>query len=109
MVDPESAAAMPIEDCEEQLRQAMLQGSVPKLEDLLSDDLIFTNQAGIRLSKADDLASHASGLMKIQKIDHLSTPAFRYLRDIAIVCVETEVAGSFDGQAFAGSFAYTRV
>lgn len=39
MVDPKIAVAMPVENYEEQLRLAMLHGSVPELDELLSDDL----------------------------------------------------------------------
>src|SRR3546814_2782169 len=44
-----------IERCEEQLREALLNSDVGLLDSLLGDDLIFTNQDGMRLTKADEI------------------------------------------------------
>jgi hypothetical protein len=50
-----------MEAAEAQLRDAMLAGNVKALDTLLADDLVFTNQVGQCLTKADDLAAHSSG------------------------------------------------
>src|SRR3546814_14068982 len=57
-----------IERCEEQLREALLNSDVGLLDSLLGDDLIFTNQDGMRLTKADDIAAHQSGLLAIETL-----------------------------------------
>lgn len=54
---------------EEQLRVAMLAGDVRVLDALLADDLVFTDQTGARLTKADDLAAHRLGRLKITRIN----------------------------------------
>src|SRR3546814_20283450 len=54
-----------IERCEEQLHEALLNSDVGLLDSLLGADLIFTNQDGMRLTKADDIAAHQSGLLAI--------------------------------------------
>lgn len=87
----------------------MMLSSVADLDELLSDRLLFTNQDGRRLSKADDLAAHRSGLLKIQRLDHRGAPEVLHIGDTTVVCVEYEMAGHFDGQGFEGAFAYTRV
>ncbi|MCK9549755.1 nuclear transport factor 2 family protein [Aquamicrobium sp.] len=94
---------------EQRLRRAMMHSSVAELDELLSNELIFTNQDGVRISKADDLSAHSSGLLKINKLDHRGAPKLRDLGDLIVVCVDTELAGSFDGQPFEGIFAYTRL
>lgn len=98
-----------IEEAEERLRQAMLASDVARLDELLCDTLIFTNQDGARLSKADDLAAHQSGRLKIDRLDAKGEPIIRVLNDCAIVCVTIELAGTYGGDAFDGVFAYTRL
>jgi len=109
MADQNDTFAMRAEEYEARLRDAMLRGAVTELDELLSDDLIFTNQDGMRLSKSDDLAAHASGMLKIHTLDNCGAPEFRHLADATVVRIETEVTGSFDGQPFSGFFAYTRI
>jgi ketosteroid isomerase-like protein len=87
----------------------MMNSSVSELDELLSGELVFTNQEGARLSKDDDLAAHRSGLLKIEKLEHREGLDIRLLGDVAVVCVETELDGKYDGQPFEGIFAYTRV
>ncbi|MCW0198857.1 nuclear transport factor 2 family protein [Sphingopyxis sp.] len=97
-----------IEQAEERLRQAILTSDVARLDELLSDTLIFTNQDGVRLSKPDDMAVHQSGLLKIDRLDVKGETIIRVLDSSAIVCVTVELAGTYDGNAFSGVFAYTR-
>jgi glutathione S-transferase len=58
-----------VDALETQLREAVLAGDVKVLDALLADDLVFTDQAGRRLTKADDLAAHNAGRLKITQID----------------------------------------
>lgn len=97
-----------IEELEQRLRQAMLSSDVRVLEGLLSDELIFTNQDGFRLTKEDDLRAHRSGLLSIQKLD-IVHQRIRLLNDAAIVWVTARSAGTYSGTAFDGTFAYTRL
>lgn len=97
-----------IEKLERTLAQAMLRSDVATLDQLLHDDLVFTNHSGAVLSKADDLALHRSGLRRLDRL----TPeqqALRIVGNVATVVVHVELEGSYDGAAFAGRFAYTRV
>lgn len=43
---------------------AMLAGDVDALEQLIGNQAVFTNQLGQRLSKADDIAAHQSGVLR---------------------------------------------
>lgn len=100
---------MEIEEVEGRLRGAMLSSDVDRLDEMLSDETVFTNQDGVRLSKADDIAAHQSGLLDIERLDVRGEPIIRVLSDSAIVCVTVELAGAYDGQTFGGVFAYSRV
>jgi ketosteroid isomerase-like protein len=97
-----------VDAMEAQLREAMLAGDLKMLDALLADDLVFTNQAGHRLTKADDLDTHKSGLLKIKRID-ISDQRVRPAGTCAIVTLVADVGGLYDGQSFSGRFAYTRV
>lgn len=91
------------------LRAAMLAGDVAALDALLEDHLSFTDQAGNRLSKADDLAAYRSGRLKLETIDLVDPPDIRRWGDCATVCVTVDLAGFFDRESFFGRFAYSRV
>jgi ketosteroid isomerase-like protein len=97
-----------IHRCEETLREAILASDVPALSRLLGDQLIFTNQDGIRLTKEDDLVAHRSGQLSIQEMNSEGRTV-RMFGDTAIVCVDVFLAGNYGGSAFSGTFAYTRV
>lgn len=92
---------------EEQLRTAMLRSDCEALDRLISAELVFTNHAGIRLTKQDDIAAHASGELQIRRLD-VFDQTIRVLGDTAIVCLVAAIEGSYAGNAFSGSFAYTR-
>src|SRR3546814_19616454 len=82
-----------IERCEEQLREALLNSDVGLLDSLLGDDLIFTNQDGMRLTKADDIAAHQSGLLAIETLSQQGERIIRRLGDTALVSSEERRVG----------------
>lgn len=98
-----------VEQKETQLRQAMLDGDVAVLDDLLSDRLVFTDQSGRRLTKADDLSAHRSGLLRITALDPVAPPLIRPFGDSAIVHPTVSVSGTHAGEEFSGTFACSRV
>lgn len=98
-----------IRACEERLRRAMLSSDVPELEQLLSDRLVFTDQFGKRLGRAEDLAVHRSGLLSLERIDFACEPIVRVLGQTSLVWTTAELAGAYAEQSFVGTFAYSRV
>jgi ketosteroid isomerase-like protein len=98
-----------IENCEQQLRAAMLLSDVAQLDRLLSDGLIFVNQDGARLTKADDIATHRSGLLAITALSEPGDRVIQRFGDTAIVCLTTEVSGTYANQQFGATLAYSRV
>lgn len=97
-----------IVDLEERLKKAMLESNISELDELISDQLIFTDHWGHVLSKEHDLAAHKSGDLKIEKIE-LSERVIKYFHDVAVVSVLAKITGRYKGTASDGSFRFTRV
>jgi ketosteroid isomerase-like protein len=95
-------------EMERQLREAILSGSVQRLEALIADDLLFVNPSGYMLTKAMDLEAHSSGLLKIEKIDLLEQ-RIRALGEVVVAVSRLALAGTYSGAPFAGDYRYTRV
>lgn len=94
--------------CEEALRKAQLASDVRELDRLLDDSLVFTGPNGAVYSKTDDLNAHRRGLIRITRLEP-SEERIQRFGQIAVVIVRMEMSGTFEGQAFAGPFRYTRV
>jgi ketosteroid isomerase-like protein len=99
---------MVIEDLEEKLRQAMLNGDVQTLDELIADDLIFTMHTGLVINKQDDLEAHRTGIQKFTQIE-LDDQTVSHYGDCAVVTVKAELAGKFDGQAYSDTYRFTRL
>jgi ketosteroid isomerase-like protein len=97
-----------IQRLEDQLRAGMLAGDADALDDLIADDLIFTDHQGHRLGKAQDLDAHRSGALRLDRLD-LSDRDIKMLDSAAVVTVRADISGSYEGTPFAGAFAYTRI
>lgn len=97
-----------IKECEERLRQAMLQSDLAALDALLAPDLIFTNHLGRLMTKQDDLKAHESGILKIEKLS-LSNQKIKVNEGVVVVSVQAHVSGSFNGEASESNIRFTRV
>lgn len=103
----ESIAAK-IKDLETRLADAMQTSDVSALDELLAEDLLFTNHDGKQVTKHEDLALHRSGLLKLEKLS-LSEVSVRELGDSAVVSAHVQLAGRYAESAFEGAFRFTRV
>lgn len=93
---------------ERALHAAMLAGDVAALDALIDDDLVFVTADGSLVSKAQDLASHASGSLRLDRFD--SREESCRLMGAAVHSVTgATLAGSFGGIPFAGRFVYSRL
>lgn len=95
-------------DAEERLRQAMLHADVGALDALIAPELLFTNHLGQLVSKADDLATHRSGVFRLETL----TPSQQHIRlhsGGAVVSVLMHLVGSFHDTPIDFSLRYTRV
>lgn len=95
-------------ELEERLERAMRHADVPVLDELLADDLVFTNHQGLVVTKQEDLAVHQSGLLKLDSIA-ASERSIRLLGQAAVVAVRVQLAGRHADQPFEATFRYTRV
>ncbi len=86
----------------------MRTSDVPVLDELLADDLLFTNHQGLVVTKQEDLDVHRSGLLKLDTLD-ASERSIRQLGNVAIVSVRVQLAGRHADTYFEGAFRYTRV
>ena len=93
---------------EERLRLAMLLSDARALDDLLAAELRFTNHFGHVVGKADDLAFHQSGLLRLVDLD----PSEQHIQlqpGGAVVSVLMHLVGSDQGQPINQHIRYTRV
>ncbi|MBK1825185.1 nuclear transport factor 2 family protein [Burkholderia cenocepacia] len=97
-----------IEPSETALRAAMLANDVEALDALLDDDLVFTVPTGQVISKEDDLAAHRAKLLRLDALDVIEMRASA-VDEMILTTTRAALAGRFDGAAFTGTFAYTRL
>ncbi|MBR8278511.1 nuclear transport factor 2 family protein [Burkholderia cenocepacia] len=97
-----------IEPSETALRAAMLANDVAALDALLDDDLVFTVPTGQVISKEDDLAAHRAKLLRLDTLDVIEMRASA-IDEMILTTTRATLAGRFDGAAFTGTFAYTRL
>jgi len=95
-------------ECEEQLKEAMLHSDIYVLDNLLANDLIFTNHLGHVMTKQDDLEAHKSKAIKISEIS-LSDQNIKIQGGIVIVTVKAHIAGCFNNEKSENDFRFTRV
>ena len=97
-----------VEQLEERLRQAMLNGDVVELDALISDRLRFVSLDGGILGKKADLDARRSGTLRLASMD----PDDRHIElcgdEVALVNVVMQLAGTYGGVPFSGLFRYTR-
>lgn len=97
-----------IEPYEAALRAAMLANDVDALDALLDDELIFTIPSGDIISKHDDLSAHRARLLRLDVLDRQEMHAHA-IEEMILTTTKAALAGRFDGSAFNGTFAYTRL
>jgi hypothetical protein len=98
----------PILAREEELRRAQLAGDADALDRLLDDALLFTGIDGRLYTKADDLALHRSGKLRITRMEPGERHLLR-LGTVVVVNVRMEAAATVDGAEVSGPLRYTRV
>lgn len=92
---------------EEELRLAMLNSDVPKLDELIDDNLIFTLPMGNVATKEMDLAAHRSGIQKLTALNCIEREV-RVFSDFVIVACKMLLEGTYSNQKINGKYAYTR-
>jgi ketosteroid isomerase-like protein len=101
--DPEIVAL------EARLRAAQLGADVAALEELIADDLLFTGPDGALGTKAQDLAAHASGVVRFRAHEPEELRVRRVGADVAVVALRARLAVEVAGALARGTYRYTRV
>ncbi len=101
--DPEIVAL------EARLREAQLAADVPALDALIADDLLFAGPDGRLATKRQDLAAHASGMVRFRAHVPEELRVRRAGSNVAVtsLCARLEVEVS--GAVSRGTYRYTRV
>ena len=86
----------------------MLASDVAALDELIADDLVFVTFDGGIATKAEDLAAHRAGVLRLTALD----PSERHVRSAAgalVVSVRMHAVGTYSGVPFDTSFRYIRI
>ena len=108
-----SATTMNIDDTiarlEERIRQAQLDADVAALDELISEDLLFTGPGGELGTKAEDLAAHGSGTIRFREHNPEDLKVRRISDDVAVSALRARLAVEFGGRIIRGTYRYSRV
>lgn len=92
---------------EEELRLAMLNADVDKLDELIADSLVFIAPQGEVITKQMDLEAQRKKLQKISEI----TPSEQKIElcdNIAVVTVKMQMKATFGDADISGNYRYVR-
>jgi len=101
--DPEIVAL------EARIRAAQLDADVNALDELIADELLFTGPDGTVGTKAQDLAAHASGVVRFRAHEPEELRVRRVGADVAVTALRARLAVEVAGALVRGTFRYTRV
>lgn len=101
--DPEIVAL------EARLRAAQLAADVAALDALIAEELLFTGPDGQLGTKAQDLALHRAGTVRVLAHEPEELRVRRVGRDVAVSALRTRLDVDVAGTRVAGPFRYTRV
>ena len=101
--DPEIVAL------EERLRSAQLDANAGALDQLISDDLLFTGPDGNLATKSVDINAHQFGLIRFRKHEPEALKIRRVGADVAIVALRVWLEVEVSGNVISGTYRYTRV
>jgi ketosteroid isomerase-like protein len=95
--------------CEARMRAAQLEADVAALERLIADELLFTGPDGRLGSKADDLAAHGSGVVRVRAHEPEELRVRRVGADVAVAALRARLTVDVSGTRVHGTYRYTRV
>lgn len=97
-----------IENKEEELRIAMLNSDIEKLDSLIDESLIFTIPSGEIINKSLDLKAHQSGDQKINALECVESN-IQVFPSFSVVATKMKLLGEYKGNKIDGLYSYTRV
>ena len=94
---------------EAQMRKAQLAGDAEALEKLISDDLLFAGPDGQLATKAQDLETHASGIVRFREHRPEELRIRRVGKDVAVASLKASLSVEVAGKLSTGVYRYTRI
>lgn len=91
------------------LRMAQLTADSAALDQLIDEDLLFTGPDGQLGTKAQDLAAHASGMVRFRSHEPLELRARRVTPDVVVCALLARLSVEVAATLHSGTFRYTRV
>ena len=95
-------------ESEKRLIEAIKNGDIKVLDELLYDNLVFIIPTGQAITKSMDLENYQSGSMIISEIA-ATEQIIKSVDDISTVTVTIFLKGKYDGQIIDGKYKYLRV
>ena len=106
LVGPEDAEMVRLEA---ELRMAQLAADVEALDRLIAEELLFTGPDGQLGTKAQDLAAHRAGVVRMREHVPTELRVRRIGGDVAIAALLTQLTVEVGGTTVRGAYRYTRV
>src|SRR5882724_9939279 len=106
LVGPDDAEIVALEAA---LRAAQLAADVEALDRLIADELLFTGPDGQLATKAQDLAAHRCGALRIREHVPTDLRIRRLSSDAAIVALRADLTVEVQGSTITGRYRYTRI
>jgi ketosteroid isomerase-like protein len=94
---------------EADIRAAQLAADVAALDRLIADELLFTGPDGRLGTKAQDLAAHGSGAVRMREHEPTELRIRRVGADAAVVALRARLAVEVNGSVVRGTYRYTRI
>lgn len=91
------------------IRTAQLGADVAALDRLIADELLFTGPDGQLATKAQDLAAHGSGAIRVRAHQPEELRIRRVGANVAISALRARLAVEVAGTLVHGTYRYTRV
>lgn len=95
-------------DCENRLLDAIRNGDIHTLDNLLHESLMFTIPTGQTITKEMDIEHYRSGMMTVYEIAP-TEQTIKTIENIATVVVTIHLKAKYADQMIDGKFRYLRV
>jgi ketosteroid isomerase-like protein len=95
-------------DCENRLLDAIRNGDINTLDELLHDSLIFNIPTGQTITKEMDIENYRSGIMSVYDIS-TTDQTIKTIDNISTVVVTIHLKAKYADQIIDGKFRYLRV
>ena len=98
-----------IVEAESRIRRAQLDADVSALDELISDELLFTGPTGEVGTKSADLEAHASGAVRFREHHPEELRARQVSDDVVVTAMRARLIVEVGGTTVRGSYRYTRI